>query len=1342
MQVEPSLETTSLYESIRDGMLEVQAGAASRLEELPPAPGVPPFMGMQYFDEHDAGLYYGRETLTARLVGRLGEVDEARFLAVVGASGSGKSSLVRAGLVPAIRRGEKLADGGQPPRWSHRWLVHVITPTAHPLEALATSLTREGGPVSSIAALIDDLGRDPRSLHLYARRMTNIRNAPRLLLVVDQFEELFTLCRSESERNAFIENLLLAAGVEMPVPEAVAEGGLSDQSGQDISQTGDRMRQDGAVQDGPVVAVIALRADFYGHCAQYARLRSALGLRQEYIGPMSLEELRRAIEEPARLNDWEFEPGLVDLILREVSNEPGALPLLSHALLETWRRRRGRALTLKGYAEAGGIHRAIAQTADSVYTDLPPEKRQLARGIFLRLTELGEGTQDTRRRASLSELFPTPKSAALVESVLNTLVEARLVTAGEGTVEVAHEALIREWPALRQWLDEDRESLRLHRHITEAAQAWQAMGRDPGELYRGGRLAQAVEWANQPGNIDALNAQERDFLTASKEMEEREVTEREAQRQRELEVERQRAEEQARSAARLRKRALYLVGALLLALVMAGVAFVFANRNADLAVQNAESARFANTQQAIAEVQADGRATQQAVAEGEAMARATAEAVAIKEREEAEYQTLLTKSRELALAAIVNQELDPQLSILLALQALKVAHTPEAEDALHAAVQASRLRLSLDVDEEGTFMVDFTPDGQRLASSSWNGRAQVWDVQTGEKLLDLPGSSVAYSPDGGLLAAGLLTGTVQIYDGTTGIILTSLDIPGQLNRLLFSPDGSYLAASSISDTVKIWETNNWAERLETTAPGYGWTFGNNLAFTPDGERLLVSDNDENLKIWDVENGKLLSEGAGYSAIAISPDGSRLATSSGNQGTIVVWDFSGVLSVDVQDSPTTLSLPVVATLSGHNSFVQQLVFSPDGNLLASTSIDGTARVWSLGAQGGEELIAFTGHVGPVFGVDFSPDGSRLATTGSDGTVRVWDIVGGELHLPVRHSQRIRSVKVSPDGRYLLTASLDGTTRLWDFSSGRELISFIGHVGWVYSAAFSPDGRFIATSGEDSTVRLWDLAASLQAGEGQEIASFMGSLPAPPVGGVYSGATPVAFSPDGSYLLSGGADGMARVWKIPSGEEVLELQAHPNGAGVTNAVFSPDGSRVATASDWSENPGTLVKIWDLSTGEELVTIPGRPESIRIWALAFSPDGSRIATGDSASFGVWDAETGAEIFSLAAQSGTVISAAFSPDGKLLASVSVDGALRTWDAATGQLLHTIPASQQVVFGVTFTPDGRHLVTSGGDGEVHVYAVHLGDLITLADARLRRGFTLAECQKYLHVEQCPAEGG
>jgi hypothetical protein len=282
--------------------------------------------------------------------------------------------------------------------------------------------------------------------------------------------------------------------------------------------------------------VIALRADFYPHCAQYPLLRQAVAAEQDYIGQMTTEELRRAIEEPARRGSWEFEPGLVDVLMQDISahgsQEPGALPLLSHALLATWERRQGRLFTLDGYRASGGVQGAIAETAESVFADhLNQEQQKLAHDVFLRLTELGEGTEDTRRRAALNELVRQTGEAAPLRAVLNILAEARLVTLNEDSAEVAHEALIREWQRLRDWLNEDREGLKLHRHITETVREWESRGRDVSELYRGARLAHAREWVEAHG--DRLNQSERDFLVASVEQEQHEALERDAQRQRE-----------------------------------------------------------------------------------------------------------------------------------------------------------------------------------------------------------------------------------------------------------------------------------------------------------------------------------------------------------------------------------------------------------------------------------------------------------------------------------------------------------------------------------------------------------------------------------------------------------------------------------------------------------------------------------------------------------------------------------------------------------------------------------------------------------------------------------------
>ena len=467
--------------------LEEEPRAVSRLLELAanirredaPGLGLCPYKGLNYFEETDADLFVGREALTEKLTARVlslalsGSLNKGRFLAVVGASGSGKSSLVRAGLLPALRWDKTSAD----------WNIHVFTPTSHPLESLAASLTRENNSVIPTAALMDDLGRDSRSLQIFAKRKLGLETNARLLLVIDQFEELFALCRSEDERTAFVGNLLTAA-FEV---------------------------------NGPVIVVITLRADFYAHCANYPQLREALAQNQEYIGAMSDDELRRAIEEPARRGRWEFEPGLVDLLLHEVGHEPGALPLLSHALMETWQRRRGRMMTLSGYTSSGGVRGAIAETAEAVFADqFTHEQREIARRIFLRLTELGDetATGDTRRRATFNELILKPEETDTTRTVLKILADSRLIITGEDAVEVAHEALIREWPTLRGWLEDNREGLRLHRHLTLAADGWERQGRDPGELYRGARPCQAISWADaHPSQLSGL---EQAFLEASK----------------------------------------------------------------------------------------------------------------------------------------------------------------------------------------------------------------------------------------------------------------------------------------------------------------------------------------------------------------------------------------------------------------------------------------------------------------------------------------------------------------------------------------------------------------------------------------------------------------------------------------------------------------------------------------------------------------------------------------------------------------------------------------------------------------------------------------------------------
>ena len=432
---------------------------------------------MPYFDLDDADRFFGRERLTADLVSYL---SDHPFLAVIGASGSGKSSVVRAGMLPALAQGEIVWGS------DYWYLLKPFSPTANPIKALATALTQDE-PDSVTLAFMDDLRADQRTLDIRAAKFLDKHpTCDHLLLVVDQFEELFTLCRDQTERKAFVDNLLAAVGDE-----------------------------------GLTTIVITLRADFYHHCAEFDNLRLAVQDHQIYIGSMSEEELRSAIEEPARLGGWDLEPGLVDLMLQDVAQEPGALPLLSQALSETWERRSGRMLTLAGYTAAGRVQGAIARTADTVLTrDLQsPEQRLIARNIFVRLTRFGEGEQDTRRRVALDELLFQGEQRAEVSAVLKTLADRRLITTDQDQVEVAHEALIREWPTLRRWLEADREALLTHRRLTEEAEEWAELDRDAGALYRGLRLGQAEEWAAD--HAAEMNDLEREFLEASRQQVER-----------------------------------------------------------------------------------------------------------------------------------------------------------------------------------------------------------------------------------------------------------------------------------------------------------------------------------------------------------------------------------------------------------------------------------------------------------------------------------------------------------------------------------------------------------------------------------------------------------------------------------------------------------------------------------------------------------------------------------------------------------------------------------------------------------------------------------------------------
>jgi WD40 repeat protein/class 3 adenylate cyclase len=1154
-----------------------------------------PYKGLASFDAADAAYFFGRERLVGELAARIVQVG---LLGVVGASGSGKSSLVAAGLLPSLQAG--LLPG------SERWQSIVFRPGEHPMAEMAAAVApvvpaTPGG--NALEAAMDAVGPEGR-----------------LVVAVDQFEEVFTICADDDERDAFIDAVTRAA---TRWPERIA-------------------------------IVLTIRDDFYGRCAPHRELAELLIANHVLLPPMTGDELRRAVELPAQRARLRVEAALVEALVGEVADEPGGLPLLSAAMVELWQAREDGWLRMDAYEGTGGVRGAVARLAEASYQQLTDAEREVVRRMFLRLSGTGEGDIVTRRRVEISEFDVDDDSVAA--AVLTRLIQDRLLTMSDSTVEVAHEALLREWPRLRTWLEEDVHGHQLRQHLTHAAKQWQATGRDTSEVYRGARLSAALDWAST--REPDLNVLERDFLGES-----RQASERDTERHR-------------RTNRRLRGLLVGTAVFLVVALVAGGLALV-----------------------------QRGQARQEAG--------------------RAERQARIASARALAAGAVSNLDVDPERSILLALEAVEATRevdgtvVPEAEEALHQALKRSRVVLT--VPQGGGLAV--SADGTRFGTTSENGTATVWETDTGDRLLTLRGhdgavSGIAFSPDDRLLATAGDDGTVRIWDRATG---RQIDVlrghEGAAWSPAFSPDGRWLATTGEDTTVRIWDVATGREDMVLRDPegtGCGCLFIPGLVFSPDGARLASPTWDGAVRIWDLATGK-----------------------------------------------------TEMVLTGHVWEITDVAFSPDGNRVATVSFDGTARIWDAGS--GEPLTTFSGHTGEIYAVDFSPDGTRIATAASDATARVWDAATGKHLLTLAgHATEIKHVAFTPDGGRLLTASADGTTRLWDVSvaGGRDWLTVPGPYLRLGSVSFSPDGSTFAVPNQLSGVAIRDVDT------GAKLISLRGRD---------AMTTRMAFSPDGSRLAAASGSGamLSRVhWRVPiwdvnSGELVMTLTGHDDE--VSAVAFSPDGRRLATGS-WD---GT-VRVWDAATGRQEGVLNVGSEA---FAVAFSPDGRSLVTGDDddqtvavwdadtlerqgelrghtsfiqeVAFGpggkvvtasgdgtakIWDLESGRELATLRGHTAPVLGVRVSPDGALVATASIDGTAKLWDARTGREVLTLFGHDRIVHSVAFSPDGRLLATASGDGTVALHLLPIGELRELARQRVTRGLTDEECRQYLHAGTCPAE--
>lgn len=1092
-----------------------------------------PYRGLRPFEEDDADSFFGRD---AEIQQALEKLRTARFLAVVGASGSGKSSLVRAGIVPALRG-------------SGTWTVEMLKPGATPLETLAVHLAG-----ADVRAAREQLRTGVDGLHLLGRvALADAPDDARLLVVVDQFEEVFTRCRDEDERRRFTENLAYAA----------------------------------TAPDGRIVIVLTLRADFYPRCAAYPELGHLLTTHQSLLGPMDADSLRDAIETPARAAGGEFEAGLVDLLLDEVSGRPGALPLLEHTLYELWEHRAGRMLTLEAYQRAGGVSGAVAHRAEAVFNALDADEQAITRRVLLRLTEPGEGTEDTRRRAELDELARTASEAGAVTHVVGALADARLLTTSEGVVDVAHEALIRGWPRLRGWIDEDRDRLRVHRRLSETAEEWERLDRDPGLLFRGVRLAQARA-------LDAadLNERERAFLDASG-----------AQERSELEQ----VHELARSRQRATRRLLFAAAILLVGVVVSSIAAIWALRARDDAQQQATVAL-----------------ARQLIVQSRETATDRLDTAALHSL--AAWKLSPDDETEAALADLLRT--DPRLTVLRpsgpALVALRAdARTAVGVDAAGGVTRWDLVRRRA-VGETWRLpkpaSAAISGDLRTLAAAGDDGRVQLWDVATGTRRgapqrvadgelyrleLDRAGTHLVATDDAlaaSLWAAGPPWRRLRVGEGPS-------------DQLAIAPDGRRAAVVPEFGRGRVVSVPD-GRRLAALPPD---ALG--ASFTDDGRRLIAELEQAN----DVRSlqGRRLWRSA-ETPMAYGPDGARVVNQAAN----------GDLSVENSEEDS-----VAPALGGLDLGDAVVAFAGDAQVLATGS-DGALGLWSL-AAGQAFRDRYHRDVSAV-----SPDGRTAASWTRDHGLTLIDLPSdrttAQLELPAGVAPEV--VAVSPGGRW---AASTAESDLW--LSDRRRGGAPAHVRLGASAAglgFSRAGTLMVV-GTDKSLVTFDVGATWPPKPRRVVAGSGGDtgVAAIPVTGVSAEERPL-FLPDERHVLSldrlsrrvlefdlkagtvrtraeahalavaadgrsaatVASGGQVSVWRLPAWSR--------NGAPVTREPFadtlalSSDGRRLAVSAHTRD-----MTVWDTVTRARVRTVDATDVSAMAW------DGDRLVSVNGAGVYRWD-------------------------------------------------------------------------------------------------------------------------
>ncbi len=1143
--------------------------------------GICPYMGLSAFAEEDHQYFYGRETLTQELIH---ELRDRSFLAVVGASGSGKSSVMQAGVIPQLRLGKQIPS-------SEQWLIISLRPGANPLLTLSQKLS--GVESSSSPLLIEGiLHQGVEGFVYWLRRQSH----PVIVLAIDQFEELFTLATT-TDRERFLD-LVLGA----------------------VEYAKDRFK-----------LIITLRADFIAAALEVPALAQALQQSSVLVPPrLSLDDYRRVIVNPSGQVGLKVEPELVEVLLRELNHSVGDLPLLEFVLEQLWQHRTHGELTLEAYQQQlGGIKGALERCSQALYESLDSAAQECAKWIFLSLTQLGEGTEDTRRRIYKSELIVKKYPQPLVERTLQTLTAAKLIVMnlaeteehkgtkkGESppirhspilhsavTVEVAHEILIRHWSTLRWWLEENRSRLRSQRQIEQAAQLW-LQGHSPDFLLQGVRLAEAEDIYIK--YTDELSDDVQQFIAACL-------------------AERQRQQFQAKSRLRQAQRAVVALSVLgIAACSFAGLAY-WQGRETQLreieALNSSSQANLLSHQQLEALIAG--------VKAGKQLKRTIAVPANVKSTV---IQSLTQTFSLLQEHNRLFKHSDAVISAVFSPDGQTIASGSLDGNIIIWGRDGTSLR-TLQGHDAGVYNVSFSPDSQIIASSSADKTIKLWRRSDGKLLNTLKGhqaevNSSSFAPDGKILASASKDGTIKLWqlDGT--LLNTLKGHSAGVISVMFSPQGNLIVSASEDKTVKIWRSDGI---LLTTLNGHeDWV--NSASFSPDGKTIISASADKTIKLWRTSDGKLLNtlkeHDGSVTGASFSPD-SQTIVSGSKDNAVKLWSHDGT---------------ELQTFQGHSAAVESVGFSPDGKTIVSASRDGKIELWI--PRDDALFLTLKGHSAGVFATSFSPDGKTIISAAADNTLKIWNLSGNLLTTLTGHSAGVYGVSFSADGNIIASASADRTLKLWRSRDGQLLTTLRGHDAEVNSVSFAPDDKTIASSSDDHTVKIW------RSRDGQLLQTLKGHT---------AEVMNVRFAPDGQTIASASADRTIKIWRSRDGMLLQTLKGHQNW--VNSVIFSPDGKTIVSAS-----ADKTLKFWRSRDGQLIRTLSGHTAEVS--SINFAPDGNTIASGSAdQTIKIWRSRDGMLLQTLKGHSAGVNSISFAPRGNLIASASADSTLKLWRFHPSQL-------------------------------------------------------------------------